>query len=212
MATVTDPEGRVTTFDYYQDYKLERVEYLYGGNTTYTYETFTNTNSTWRVSNQYIYDGISDERIKHAFTYGESTTSTYVDTITVKESIDGEAIQKTTLYDHDEWFNETIWNGDQSTKVGSIRKYNYYQNQVTRIEKYFGTNSIYKGVGYQKWDNWGNIIYIDHFDSRTQFFSYVNTNSTNEFREPGGTQVYFEDEFYTHDVQSTIHTTLIGIA
>lgn len=212
LATVTDPEGRVTEFDYIQDYKLERVEYPYDGNTTYTYQTFTDTNSSWRISNQYVFDGVSNERIKRAYTYGALTDSTSVDTITVKESIDGGAVQKTTEYAHDDWYNETVWNGDKSTKVGSIRKLTKNHNQASRIEKYFGTDNIYKGVGYNKWDNWGNLIYIDHFDSRTQYFSYINTNSTNEYREPGGTLVTFDDNFYWHNAISTIHDLIVGSA
>ena len=182
LATVTDPQGRVTTYSYFTGsnaWLIKEIAYPTGAGTKYTYDnapvsagvttyyvTLQNTNTSSTVldkSTQFNYK-ITNGAINYCNTTITDGTGTNQSRINY---VFGSAQTQV-----NEFANKTI-----------ILQYQNEFSSAGEINESKILSPINSLLAYStmRYDNWGNEIYTNNTIGQQTWFSYGNTNTTNAF-------------------------------
>ncbi|MDD1770703.1 MAG: hypothetical protein LUO79_06430 [Methanomassiliicoccales archaeon] len=190
LRTVTDPDGRVTTF-YYNNtasYILGGVLYPTGGCTNLSFAqdlTPCTEMSTWMVTKESLRNGtlVSNPLIRQTnFDY---------------KIINGRVVfAKVSTYNETgalQGWNEYIFRSSLASSRETIKsssgtqlqaKVTWYSlaGQPARIDTYLGTSPTVNSTEYMNYDDWGNQIYTRDALGHESFYTYANTSNQNSFQ------------------------------
>jgi RHS repeat-associated protein len=214
LISVSDPLGRTTKFYYKSSsnpWLLTSLTYPTGGYSNYTYGSASAGLSvkTYYVTSQNIYAGLHSLSRSTAFSYfiinGQvQTTNTNIsDGSTVRERVNY-------VFDISNQRTRTEENGSGST---ILQYQDNFDNNGRIIEsEVLSPSGTLLAYSQSRYDNWSNVIYTRDQIGQQTWFSYSNTNTSNNFYT-NKTQVNSFSGFYTNNtISSNIHDLLLGEA
>jgi RHS repeat-associated protein len=211
LVKVSDPSNRNTTFQYntgINNWLVSTIIYPTGAKTTYSYfatpvgidatsyyatrqQVYSSSNTLVRTTNvtYILLNGQVISAYQYYFdgsnTFQGQTRYAFTTTSTTKSELDASG--------------KTIRN--YNTEYDSLGRIN--ETQVVDSSGNLLASSI------QSYDNWGNVIFSKDLDGGKTWFSYANTNTTNQFVGASG----FTNSFYSNSgISSNIHDLLVGEA
>jgi RHS repeat-associated protein len=202
---------------------MTRVNYPTGGYTDYNYSYYAQEGGCYKDGGFIPYE--TEYRKYHVINQAVHTPSLAKNTVYSYQG-DFDGITQTTVTMKNEQNSAQSYHEFDVNSNGLATSHTIYDtswNELVRTDythssrKEVLQKNVYKQGVYcytEKflYDSWGNIIYQENGEGEKVYTSYANTNYSKIFRDYTGNIGEFSSIFYDNNIQSTIHTALIGSA
>ncbi len=207
LTSVTDPLGRVTTYQYSigtNSWLVSAVIYPTGGKGTYSYATSTigTDEKSYLVSARNVYSSSTALSQTDSISY---TVNSYGSVAWSNTTIsDGVHTQG---YENANFQSALMKTYDKNSTGGLVRTTENDFDTVGRVNetKLISPSGSVLAYSTFAFDSWGNEKYVRDNIGQQTWYSYANTDSSNAFGSSGCSA-----SFYTQTISSNIHDALVG--
>ena len=217
LMNVTDPMGRITKYTYLiasNAWLIEQINYPTGALTNYTYggALVSPGIHTYYVTSQSSYTSSSQLDKSTQFSYQITDGIVKYCNTTIADQSGTNQSRVNFVYTNS---SKSIEVNEFANKTIILQTESDYDSfgRINETKTLSPTN-IVLSYSTSRYDNWGNVIYMNSTIGQQSWFSYVNTNTTSKFYNKNYDPVTsFGNNFYTNNtVNSNIHDLLVGKA
>src|SRR5206468_5049580 len=211
LASVADPLGRVTTFQYntgINSWLISAVLYPTGGKSTYAYGSAavgTENVRTYYVTSRNVYYSPTSLSQTSSISYAILNGNVVWSNTTTSDGVSTRGYESYNFQNSKNMMKQ--YDRDSTGAVVRMTESDYDASGRINRTEIFSPSGALLAYSLAYYDNWGNLKHSRDFMGHHQWFSYANTDSANQFNMTG-----FTNSFYTNSLPPNVHDALVGRA
>src|SRR5438128_11666745 len=211
LASVTDPLGRVTPFQYntgINSWLISAVLYPTGGKSTYAYGSAavgTENVRTYYVTSRNVYYSPASLSQTSSTSYAILDGNVVWSNTTVSDGVSARAYESYNFQNSRNMMKQ--YQRDSTGAVVRITESDYDASGRINRTRIFSPAGALLAYSLSYYDNCGNLKHSRDFMGHHAWFSYANTDSANQSNMTG-----FTSSFYTSSLSPDVHDAIVGRA